>query len=223
MEIKINVKNKKEKEKLKELLIKNNFKFKKPKKPGSGQKKGKRFEKEIAKELSLWWTNNKRNDIFYLTSGSGSRFTIRKKSGQDTANSSGDIGLLDPIGQPFLNLFQIEVKRGYTDDLDLLSIIDGKDQKYLIFDWIEKAIHEQQEAKKKEILLIIKRDRKEKIVCVNTKFLESNYFFKCYSDKEIIMIPFIKKFNNKEFSIIDYNVFFKLLSPKAIIKGNLNE
>lgn len=76
--------------------------------------KGSKFERYVAKKLSLWWSDNERDDIFYLTSGSGARATTRKKKGIDTANSSGDIGTLDLIGKPFIDTFLIEVKRGYT-------------------------------------------------------------------------------------------------------------
>lgn len=80
-------------------------------------KKGGAFEKEIAKQLSLWWTQTfkkPRDDIFYKSTGSGNRATIRMKKNIKTANSYGDITILDPIGLPVLRLFLIECKRGYT-------------------------------------------------------------------------------------------------------------
>lgn len=80
----------------------------------NSKNKGSKFERKIAQKLSLWWTDNERDDIFYLTSGSGARATQRKKKGVDTANSSGDIGIIDPIGKPFIDMFLIEVKSGYT-------------------------------------------------------------------------------------------------------------
>ena len=79
--------------------------------------KGSEFEKDTCKLLGKWWTQNldvPRDDIFYRTSGSGSRHTARMKQNMPTYNSAGDIGYLDPIGRAFVDLFLVEIKRGYT-------------------------------------------------------------------------------------------------------------
>ena len=79
--------------------------------------KGSEFEKEIARTLGLWLTQDldePRDDIFYTTSGSGSRHTMRMKKKVSTYNSAGDLSFLDPIGQPFCDYFFTEIKRGYT-------------------------------------------------------------------------------------------------------------
>jgi hypothetical protein len=47
--------------------------------------KGSSFEREIAKLLSLWWSEGMRDDVFYRSHASGGRFTMRRKSGKDTA------------------------------------------------------------------------------------------------------------------------------------------
>ena len=77
--------------------------------------KGSQFERDICRELSIWWTQGERDDIFWRTSGSGARATTRAKKGDATANSAGDIGYLDEIGKPFLDYFMVELKRGYTN------------------------------------------------------------------------------------------------------------
>jgi len=76
--------------------------------------KGGTFERDICKELSMWWTDNSRDDIFWRTSGSGARATARRKSGVTTQNSSGDVGYLAVNGMPLIDLMCIEIKRGYT-------------------------------------------------------------------------------------------------------------
>jgi len=79
--------------------------------------KGSEFEKDVCKKLGLWWTQDleePRDDIFYRTSGSGSRHTARMKLDIPTYNSAGDMGYLDPIGRAFIDLFLVEIKRGYT-------------------------------------------------------------------------------------------------------------
>lgn len=76
--------------------------------------KGGAFENEIAKKLSLWFTDGKRDDIFGRSDGSGSRFTSRWKKGKKTANQHGDITFADSIGEPLINIWSIEVKTGYS-------------------------------------------------------------------------------------------------------------
>jgi hypothetical protein len=75
--------------------------------------KGGNFEREVSKDLSLWWSNGERDDIFWHTGGSGSRFTSRRKQNKDTAYQGGDITFTDPIGEPLIKMFSIELKTGY--------------------------------------------------------------------------------------------------------------
>lgn len=77
-------------------------------------KKGSEFEREISKRLSLWWSDGKRDDIFWRTSGSGARATTRRKKSQKTAYEYGDITFTDPDGKPFIDYFLVELKRGYS-------------------------------------------------------------------------------------------------------------
>jgi hypothetical protein len=76
--------------------------------------KGSSFERDVCKRLSLWWTSDKRDDIFWRTASSGARATQRRKQGKRTANSYGDVCATDPIGQPLIDLLSIELKRGYN-------------------------------------------------------------------------------------------------------------
>lgn len=199
---KVHIKTKKEAIRLEKVLKKNGFNFKAPRK--KPLKKGGPFEKEIAKELSLWWTNNKRDDVFYKTAGSGSRFTSRKKQNKDTVNSCGDIGLLDPIGQKLLDNFSIEIKRGYSDDLDLLSIIDSNNKNNTMLKWIEKAKKEIEEANRPHFMIIFKRDRKNKAVCVSSKFIDHFFQDDDFLSKELSI--YIK---DEGFFIFDYDEFFE--------------
>lgn len=98
--------------------------------------KGGYFEREIARILSLWWTDGDRDDIFYRSHSSGARFTQRKKSGKDTALQGGDITASDPIGEPLIKAWSIEVKTGYgtptksgINRWDVLDFIDSQQKK----------------------------------------------------------------------------------------------
>jgi len=179
----------------------------------NAQKKGRAFEKEISKNLSLWWSNNKRDDIFFCTSGSGSRFTSRKKVGKDTANSCGDIGITDPIGQPLLDFFSIEVKRGYSDKLDILSLVDSKNKNNEVIDWVVKAKKEIKEAGRPYYMIVIKRNRKQKVVVIDIDFYY-NFLSKIKPSKE----PLLKFYGEVCFVIIPYDEFFSIFSPLDFIK-----
>lgn len=80
--------------------------------------KGSGFEREMCKDLSLWWTDEdeKRDDIFWRTAGSGARRTIRQKNSKlKTANSAGDMACLDPeFGKELIDFAVFEFKRGYS-------------------------------------------------------------------------------------------------------------
>lgn len=95
--------------------------------------KGGSFEREIAKALSLWWSEGERDDIFYRSQASGGRFTSRRKTGKDTALQGGDITCSDPIGEPLIKEFTIECKTGYGKKLksgisrwDVLDFLDSQ-------------------------------------------------------------------------------------------------
>ncbi|MBM3120244.1 MAG: hypothetical protein FJ006_12010, partial [Chloroflexi bacterium] len=58
--------------------------------------KGASFERDISRQLSLWWTHGERDDVFWRSSMSGGRATVRAKKGQKTAYQNGDITATDP-------------------------------------------------------------------------------------------------------------------------------
>lgn len=130
-------------------------------------KKGSQFERDIAKKLSLWWTKDVRDDIFWRTSQSGGRATTRAKKGKTTANSEGDLCAIDPIGQPLMDRFVIELKKGYNKDslIDLVDSPVGK-QVGMYPKWIKK-VKEQAEKDRKQWLLIVKKDRRKELIVFN--------------------------------------------------------
>src|SRR3990167_8795780 len=136
--------------------------------------KGQEFERQICKQFSLWISEGKRDDVFWRTSGSGARSTSRMKKQISTENSAGDIGYIDPIGKPFIDICLIEIKRGYSSEIELLGSIDGKKEP-LLLKWFEKAEGERKHSGRKVVLLITKRDRKSPCIWFNEigiKFFE---------------------------------------------------
>ena len=86
--------------------------------------KGGEFEREVCKDLSRWWTDDpERDDVFWRSSNSGGRATMRKKRGKKTYGHVGDVAAVDPIGKPFLDFMTVEIKRGYSKHT-LSSLLD---------------------------------------------------------------------------------------------------
>jgi len=131
--------------------------------------KGENFERKVCKELSMWWTHNRDDSIFWRTSQSGGRRTQRQKKGNRTPYSAGDVGLLNPIGAPFLDFFVVELKRGFTKTIDTLSFVDWRFKKNgpILLQWFEKAEKERKEDGRFGVLLIFKRDRHLRCVMIN--------------------------------------------------------
>ena len=92
-----------------------------PRKKSKASTKGSAFERQICKELSLWWTYEDRDDIFWRTSNSGGRAIRRSKKKKQTFGQYGDIQAVDPIGQPLMDVLTFELKCGYPG----VSVLDG--------------------------------------------------------------------------------------------------
>ena len=131
------------------------------------KKKGSKFERDICKQLSLWWTGDKRDDVFWRTTTSGARATTRRKKGQGTKNQYGDVQATDPIGQPLIDLCTIEIKKGYSKSsyFDLIDRLPNETkQPYKKF--IQQAIAQHYEAGTEWWLLITKKDYKETLIAM---------------------------------------------------------
>ena len=131
--------------------------------------KGSDFEREICKQLSLWWTNQERDDVFWRTAGSGARHTVRKKAGKTTANQEGDICATDPIGQPLIDILTIELKKGYNS-WNLKEILDTEKKNKTIVDFWRQCIREQEGRNCQGWWLITRQDRKHKLLFFNDGF-----------------------------------------------------
>ena len=113
---------------------------------GANMGKGEDFERQISKQLSLWWTGGERDDVFWRTSQSGGRATQRAKSDLKTAYSYGDITFIDPIGKPFCDLLVLEAKRGYTNTsrkikaADMDKLCDGIDYAHVTHKQIKNNV-----------------------------------------------------------------------------------
>ena len=140
--------------------------------------KGSAFEREICKRLSLWWTQDEpepQDDVFWRTSNSGGRATVRSRKGKRTRQHHGDVCAVDERGRPFTDLVTIELKRGYNRATlqDLLDKPDGAAEQTHEA-WLRKARENSEAAGSYSWLLIVKRDKREPLV-----LMDGDLFWKC--------------------------------------------
>lgn len=131
--------------------------------------KGSPFEREIARRLSLWWSDGQAEDWFWRTAGSGGRATNRAKQGKATANGGGDICAQTKEAQNLLDLVTFELKRGYNTATvsDLLDIEGGG----VMGKFIEQARKSASLAGTPYWAVIHKRDRREALLITNMRDL----------------------------------------------------
>lgn len=129
--------------------------------------KGSQFERQICKLLSLWWSNNKSDAIFWRTSTSGARATSRAKKGRKTSGQCGDICATHPSGAPFVDVFTVELKNGYGKASPFDLIDKWSEGRIQIWDrWIEQATRAWETEGTFSWMLITKRKGRHPIVTI---------------------------------------------------------
>ena len=126
--------------------------------------KGSQFERDMARALSRWWTNGKRDDVFWRSAMSGGMATTRRKQGRKIQTHIGDLVAVDPVGAPLIESTVIELKRGYKAwcALDLLD--SPKPQNCTLRKFLDQVADECRAANLKMFLLICRRDGRKAIV-----------------------------------------------------------
>lgn len=70
---------------------------------------GNDFERQFSRELSLWVSEGKDDDVFWRDMSSGSKSTTRKKQGKENKND-GDLVAIDLKYKEFTDIFFIDTK-----------------------------------------------------------------------------------------------------------------
>lgn len=162
--------------------------------------KGSEFERKVSKELSLWITNNKRDDGFWRTQSSGGRWTSRRKSNQETYNQDGDITSTHPDCNFFSEFFCIECK--HYKEINFWDFINKN--KNGILSWWKKLSKESKELNK--IPVLIAKQNYQPVLWISSnklyeEFKLENPIMKIWlDDEEIVIYKFedIKKYDIKD-------------------------
>lgn len=139
--------------------------------------KGSNFERDVCRQLSLWWTKGENNDVFWRNPIRATR-QVKKAEMQ-----LGDIQATDECSQPLTSIILIECKAGYsikrtkkkTDTTkskvrnvpwDLLDTIDGKQGECVILKFWSQTVKEAKLANKAPVL-IFKRDFHTPVIVID--------------------------------------------------------
>lgn len=128
--------------------------------------KGSKFERDICYRLSAWWTGDPESSVFWRSSMSGGRATVRGRKGKRTEGHAGDVAATTADAEQFLRVVTLELKRGYSKDKDNpFYFLDGKaDSRPTIMQWIDQARKSAALAKSMYWMIVAQRDRKETLV-----------------------------------------------------------
>jgi hypothetical protein len=190
------------------------------------QSKGSRLERETCRQLSLWFSRGKADDIYWRSQSSGARFTSRFKQGKQTYGQDGDIQAVNPIGKDLTDKISIECKCGYsqhafTDVIDAGNITKkGRKRR----PWEEFWLQAKRGAKrsgKKHFWLIVRRDRKETLLFMPRRTMNALQVKQGWTKDCIPVVPrfdFVFTFKDKETQAVavQLDAFLKWLKPETV-------
>jgi hypothetical protein len=144
------------------------------------------YEREIAAALSLWYSEGRRDDIFYRSHSSGGRATNRKRVGKELQGQYGDICATDPMGKSLIDKWTIECKHGYGEKLKvkvgkrktktfdrqwcLLDMLDSEQKVPVFINLWRLAKKEARDAGKESVpILIMQRARRASLIAMPEK------------------------------------------------------
>lgn len=143
--------------------------------------KGNIFETSACKTISLFLTSGERDDLFWRSSNSGGRQTVRARQGKETYNQAGDLTTTHPDGEMFMSVFVIECK--HHKDINLWSLITDTENQTLLGWW--KTHVKKAEEVSKIPLLIVRQNHKPILWISNSGFRKmlEDYFAVSYKLK----------------------------------------
>ena len=198
---------------------------------GRGKGKGGGFERDCCRAFSSWWTGGRSDDIYWRSASSGGRATQRAAKGKRTSGSYGDMTSLHHSGAPLLDVFTIELKRGYTKST-YADVIDRPNQKGVqqIWDqWHQQAVTSAAGAGSASWMIVQQRDKRPAMVFypwhIHKHLMDAGCFPK-------VLTPFIKfkadfrhklepkgwSDNNREVVVgMTLSDWFACVSPEVIV------
>jgi len=189
--------------------------------------KGSQFERDFCKQLSLWWTEGGTDEMFWRSSNSGGRATVRAKSGKSTKGQCGDVAAIHPDGVALIDLITFELKRGYSRS----TIHDVFDKSKTAAtqtweSWYEQAVTSAQINKSFSWAVVHKRDRRDPMIYIPEFLFDTLSISEC---KPIIRfstdLVVDEQIVSDTIVMLRWDSFIQLVEPSQIrsIRDNLQK
>lgn len=192
---------------------------------------GGQFERKLSAKLSLWWTDGADDSIFWRSHGSGARATKRSKKSKSTFGQYGDICAVKPIGEPLIDFFCMELKKGYSS----FSVADLLDrplaEKHVQQNhekWFQQTLEAWKASGSFTWLIFQQRKSRQAIVYMPWNLVQLLKEEGCFASSPkpfatfAINLRLAKRSGTKEidfkFSILTLTNFLESVSPKVIKK-----
>lgn len=134
------------------------------------KQKGSKFERDISRELSWWWSCGESEDWFWRSQSSGARATQRAKTDQTTQGQYGDVASTHPASARFIEYMPLEVKVGYNKaTIHELMDLDPDRQRPTYEDFLQQAIEASENSGSETWGIIHRRDQRQPILTVPAK------------------------------------------------------
>ena len=189
--------------------------------------KGADFERTICKQLSLWWTQDDRvpsDDVYWRSSNSGGRATVRGRKGKNTHGQYGDVAATNPIGAPLLDFCALELKRGYSKaDFHALFDRPKKSAQQVWEAWIQQAVASYNGSGSYSWMIVARRNNRDTMVVMDYAIVDA--LRPCFRQlrKEVFLTATAQiryKSPNKEvthkFSAMRWDAWLSVVTPKDI-------
>lgn len=178
-----------------------------PIKAKSASAKGSNFERALAKELSLWWTDGEDSHVFARRGGSGGSF--RDRAG--LSDSSGDLTADKAIGEHFMSIYSIEAKFYADLSSQFWNLFHGERTAVLEQFWLQAR--NAASPYNRFVLLILKSNGKKPICVTNHDWWKDQHAFKTVlRNDSVYVFPFSNLLS------INSKVFKDLTPPDRPIK-----
>ncbi len=141
-------------------------------KKAKGNRKGRPFEIMVARLLSLWWTDNEDDFVFFHSHSSGAMATSNAKTGKSRSGHHGDIAYVKAIGEPLIRLVCMECKKGYGK-ATVIDFLDGTRYNHEYKQWLVKARRDAKATGAKYWWIIHRRDAKNILLTTSQGFWEA--------------------------------------------------
>ena len=180
--------------------------------------KGAAFERLMAKQFSLWWTGNARDDVFWRTPLSGGRATRRSSSGRQTSGGYGDLHSTHDKADVFCRMCTIEMKTGYPG-LNLLTLLVRNDRADIWQKWMAKLKKEAKQAGTSYWILVVRMFHKGVTVIFPLSMFAHLKHYGAFSDSkgrhpDCLILK--KKDRSADLVVMSLSVFFESVHRKHV-------